>query len=97
MKVINIVRYVDDAAKIVALRPLHRAFMKNLAVQGRVAAAGPFMDGSGALFIYEVESLTEAEGIVADDPYTVGGALRSYELKPWHIVDSNPAMLAQPA
>jgi uncharacterized protein YciI len=94
---VNIDRCVDDAAKIVAPRPSHRAVMKSLTIQGRVVAARPFTDGSGAPFIYEVESLTEAEGIVADDPHRIGGALRGYELKPWHIVDSNPAMLAQPA
>jgi uncharacterized protein len=94
MKAVNILRYIDDAAKIVALRPSH---MKNLATQRRVAEFGPFTDGCGALIIYEVESLTEAESIVADDPYTIGGALLSYQLKPWQIVDSNLAMLTQSA
>jgi|HubBroStandDraft_6_1064221.scaffolds.fasta_scaffold30602_6 uncharacterized protein YciI len=97
MKVVNILRYIDDAAKIVALRPSHRAFMKRLATQGRVAEVGPFADGSDALFIYEVESLTEAESIVADNPYTIGGALLSYQLKSWQIVGSNLAMLTQSA
>jgi uncharacterized protein YciI len=95
--VVNILRYIDDAAKIVALCPSHRAFMKNLATQRRVAEVGPFTDGSGALIIYEVESLTEAESIVADDPYTIRDALLSYQLKPWQIVDSNLAMLTQSA
>ena len=94
MKIVNLVRYVDDAAKVASLRPVHRAFMERLRIDGRLAAGGPFDDGSGALFIYEVESLAAAERLVAEDPYTIGGAIQGHQLKPWQLVKSNPALLA---
>ncbi len=60
-------------------------------------AGGPFTDGSGALFIYETESLATAEAIVAADPYQVGGAFASYQLSAWEIVKANPGLIsAQP-
>ncbi len=49
-----------------------------LFAEGKLAAGGPFTDGSGALFIYAADSLAAAEGIVAADPYQIGGAFASY-------------------
>lgn len=38
--------------------------------------AGPFIDGSSALFIYEVATLQDAETRVSDDLYLTGGATK---------------------
>jgi hypothetical protein len=56
-----------------------------LLADGRLVAGGPFTDGSGALFIYEAASLADAEKIVADDPYRVGG-LMARHVRPGGII-----------
>jgi uncharacterized protein YciI len=67
--------------------------MSQLLAEGRLVAGGPFTDGSGALFIYETESLAAAEEIVAVDPYQIGGAFASYALSPWEVVKANPELM----
>ncbi|HEY1774891.1 MAG TPA: YciI family protein [Solirubrobacteraceae bacterium] len=57
-------------------------------------AASPFIDGTGALFIYEAPSLEAAQAIVAADPYTTGGAFARTELKVWEVVKAQPTLLA---
>ena len=52
-----------------AAAPAHREYLTRLLADGRLAACGPFADGSGALFIYEAASLAAAEEILAADPY----------------------------
>jgi uncharacterized protein len=95
MKIVNYVTYAGSQVKIAALRPAHREYMTQLLAEGRLVAAGPFTDGSGALFIYETESLATAEAIVAADPYQVGGAFTSYRLSPWEVLKANPGLLAR--
>jgi uncharacterized protein YciI len=92
MKIANYVRYVGDADKVSELRPAHRAFMSELLRQNKLVAGGPFVDGSGAIFVYEVQDLIEAERLVAADPYTTGGAILSHELKQWIIVSANTSL-----
>ena len=96
MKVANHVRYVPLPAKLAALRPAHRAFMASLFAERRLFAGGPYSDGTGALFIYEVESLDEAETIFAADPFRTQGAIASFEMKIWQPVLVDPT-LARPA
>jgi uncharacterized protein len=93
MKIVNYAIYVDSPEKVAALRPAHREYMSQLISEGRLVAGGPFTDGTGALFVYETESLAAAEEIVAADPYHVGGAFASYELSPWEIIKANPALI----
>jgi hypothetical protein len=93
MKIINYAKYIDSEEKVASLRPAHRQYMSQLLAEGRLVAGGPFKDGSGALFIYETESLAAAEEIVAVDPYQVGGAFASYTLSPWEIVKANPELV----
>jgi uncharacterized protein YciI len=42
--------------------------------KGKLVTAGPFIDGSSALFIYEVATLQDEETRVSDDLYLTGGA-----------------------
>jgi uncharacterized protein len=88
----NYVHYVDDLSAVAAPRPVHREYMKWLLDTGRLAAGGPFENGTGALFVYEVESLAEAQRIAADDPYTAAGVVRDHTLQPWHVVYTNPTL-----
>jgi uncharacterized protein YciI len=93
VKVVNHASYVSDGDKVSKHRPAHRVYMGELFAAGRLVAGGPFDDGSGALFIYQVESLAEAEDIVAADPYTTSGTFARSELKAWEVVLSNPDLL----
>jgi uncharacterized protein YciI len=60
MKFVNYTKYIPDQDKIAALRPAHREYAKDLMAREKLAAAGPFTDGSGALFIYEAERITQS-------------------------------------
>jgi hypothetical protein len=84
MKFINLCHYVSDLDKVAKLRPAHRNYMDELEQQGRLWAAGPFADGQGALFIYEAETLQEAEEIFHGDPYRLGEVIDSHELVAWN-------------
>jgi uncharacterized protein YciI len=88
MKVVNHARYIGDSEKVAGLRPKHRAYMSQLRAEGKLIIGGPFMDGSGALFIYDVDTLEGATSIVSADPYMIGGAFASYELRPWEVVEA---------
>jgi hypothetical protein len=53
-----------------------------------VAAAGPFTDGSGSLFIYETDSLEDAKRIFARDPCSTGGIVVRHEMRVWQLVNA---------
>lgn len=96
MKYANYIRYVDDQESIAAIRPTHRAYLAGLLAEGKLAAAGPFADGAGALFIYEADSAEAAEEFAAKDPYTIGGVIKEHTIEPWQLVYSNTSLLQQP-
>jgi uncharacterized protein len=96
MKIVNYATYVASRSKVAELRPAHREYMTQLLAEGSLVAGGPFSDGSGALFIYETDSLADAEAIVSADPYKIGGAFASYQLRPWEVVKANPSLLPGP-
>jgi uncharacterized protein YciI len=93
MRIVNYATY-GSLEMVAALRPAHREYMAQLSAEGRLVAAGPFSDGSGALFIYAADSVAAAEEIVAADPYQVGGAFASYRLSQWEVVRVNPSLIS---
>jgi uncharacterized protein YciI len=93
MKVVNYAAYVTAAEKVAALRPAHREYLAQLHADGRLVACGPFMDGSGALYIYETGSLAAAEEILAADPYYIGGVFADCRLSAWEIIKANPGLI----
>jgi uncharacterized protein YciI len=60
--------FSDDSARL-ALRPGHRERLAGLAADGKLLAAGPWSDESGALLVFLVESRDELDAIMAVDPY----------------------------
>jgi uncharacterized protein len=96
MNVVNYAEYIDDGEKVSSLRPNHREYMDELFAQGTLIAGGPFNDGSGALFVYDVDSVEDAQAIVDADPFLAGGAFRSYRLAEWTVVHSNSDLLGRP-
>ncbi len=84
--VINIV-FTNDNDKRLATRPVHREYDKALYESGKLHESGPFLDDSGALIIYNAESLAEAESILAADPYSItGGIIESAAIHEWNRV-----------
>lgn len=96
MKFANYIHYVQDADAVAAIRPTHRAYLHGLLERGQLAAAGPFADGTGALFIYEVDTVDAARALAEADPYTLGGVIKQQTITPWVLVYSNPELLQQP-
>jgi uncharacterized protein YciI len=96
MKFANYIRYVEDQDAVAAIRPAHRAYLHGLLERGQLAAAGPFADGSGALFIYEADDIETADGLAKADPYTLGGVIEQQAITPWTLVYSTPGLLQQP-
>ena len=95
MKFASHIEYAADAERIAALRPDHRAYLAELFEQGALVAAGPFTDDSGALFVYEADSLEEALRLVAADPFAIGGVFTRVVTKPWKPVFVNAKALEQ--
>ncbi len=93
MKYVNYVKYNEDPAKVQARRPAHHQYATGLMANGELAIAGPFKDGSGALLIYEAESLEDAEALFTNDPYATGEAVIEHEIHPWHVLDVNLDLL----
>jgi len=89
MKFAAIIEYSQDRAKIAAHRPVHRQYLASLRESGRLAAAGPFTDDSGALIIYEAGSQAEAEALLKGDPFNQNGIFLKYQLRPWNPVIAN--------
>ncbi|MET8139314.1 YciI family protein [Sphaerisporangium sp. NPDC005288] len=56
------------APERLAARAAHRSLLLRLHQEGRLVAAGPWADDSGALLVFDVERAELAE-ILGDDPY----------------------------
>jgi uncharacterized protein YciI len=93
MRVINYATYAAPPERAAAMRPAHREYMTRLWADGRLVAYGPFADGSGALLIYETDSLAVAREILEVDPYQISGIFETCQLSSWDIVRANPALL----
>ena len=96
MRFANYIHYVEDPDAVAAIRPTHRAYLHRLLDNGQLAAAGPFADGSGALFIYEADDIDSARALAEADPYTLGGVIKQQTITPWVLVYSNLGLLEQP-
>lgn len=86
MKVAAVFQYPADATAVQAVRPAHREYLTTIKAEGKLFAAGPFPDGSGALIIYEVESLAAAEELIRADPFHQHGVFLSWTLHEWNQV-----------
>src|SRR5262245_56257221 len=89
MKYAAVIEYLQDKERVEAARPEHRQYLRSLRDTGRLAATGPFTDGSGALIIYEAGSAEEAEGLLKGDPFHAQGIFVSWRLRPWNPVLAN--------
>lgn len=93
MKFTAFVEYNQEPERIAQARPAHRAYLQDLLQQGRLVLAGPFADGSGALFVYDVPNEDEATKLAANDPFAKASLFRRIVMKPWTPVFANPLHL----
>ena len=72
--------------ELAQLQQAHLANNVRLAEMGKLVVAGPFMDDGfwRGVFVFNVESVAEAEELVASDPSVQAGRL-DFELHPWMI------------
>lgn len=91
MKFVNYVKYRQKRADLV--RPKHRQYTAKLMAEGKLIMAGPLGADQGGLFIYETPSLEAAQQLFDEDPFKTEGAVASYEISAWEMVDVNVRLL----
>jgi uncharacterized protein len=85
-KFVALLTFSDDAELLQKTRPDHRAYLQSLLDAGKLWMSGPWVDDTGALLIYEVESLGEAQDLLDADPYRTAGVLTDARIKEWRLV-----------
>ncbi|AKS42535.1 YciI family protein [Wenzhouxiangella marina] len=75
----------QDPDETQAIQAAHLAHIRQMAEDGKLVMAGPFMDGGElrGIFIFAVDSVEEAEALTQADPAVQAGRL-VMELKPWY-------------
>jgi len=86
MKYAAVFTYPADISAIQRTRPSHRAYLTSLKDQGKLFVAGPFDDDSGALIVYEAETVEEVRDLITADPFHEAGVFASFVLRPWKQV-----------
>ncbi|MBO8184174.1 YciI family protein [Streptomyces spirodelae] len=74
-----------DSPERLAARPAHRQRLVELHAEGRLVAAGPWADDSGAALIFDA-SRTELDAIMAADPYYRTAGVRVVSAREWKPV-----------
>jgi uncharacterized protein YciI len=75
-----------DPERRMEVRPAHRDYLAALNEAGKLVAAGPFADETGALLIYTVADEAEMREILAKDPYTTADVYEIVTLTEWQMV-----------
>jgi uncharacterized protein len=70
-----LLHFTDDEALRLETRPRHREYLQSLLADGKLAMSGPWADDTGAMLIYEAESLEAAQALLDADPYRAAGVL----------------------
>jgi uncharacterized protein YciI len=73
------------AARLAA-RPAHRAHLTEHHAAGRLVAAGPFADDSGALLLFDVPTRGELDRLLDADPYYRLPGVELVTVREWHPV-----------
>ncbi|MFF0270436.1 YciI family protein [Kribbella sp. NPDC004536] len=74
---------VSETDRRLEVRPAHREYLAELKTAGKLVAAGPFADGTGALLVYDVADEAELRDILAKDPYTPANVYELATLAEW--------------
>jgi uncharacterized protein len=74
-KYMALLDFTDDEALRLETRPRHREYLQSLLADGKLAMSGPWADDTGAMLIYEAESLEAAQALLDADPYRAASVL----------------------
>jgi uncharacterized protein YciI len=83
--------FSDDPARL-DHRPAHRERLAALAAGGRLLAAGPWAEDSGALLVFLTTSRAELDEIMAGDPYYSAPGVEVIGVREWNPVTRHPAL-----
>jgi len=83
--------FSDDATRL-AVRPAHRERLAGLAAEGRLLAAGPWSDDSGALIVFVVDDRESLDAILAADPYYTTPGVSIASIQEWNPVTRHHAI-----
>jgi uncharacterized protein YciI len=72
-----------DPERRLEVMPAHRDYLAGLYAAGKLHAAGPFVEGTGALLIYDVADEAEVRDLIAEDPYTAADVYEIVTLQEW--------------
>jgi uncharacterized protein len=78
--------FPPERARRLAVRPDHRAYLEQLKTAGKVVAAGPWNDDSGALIVYDAIDEAEVAGVLAEDPYVTEGVSGERTVRCWQPI-----------
>ena len=81
----------DDTTRL-GLRPAHRERLAELAADGRLLAAGPWSDDTGALLVYVVDTREALDEILAADPYYSAPGVSIASVQEWNPVTRHHAL-----
>jgi uncharacterized protein len=75
--------YTDDAEAQAAVRPEHRAWLRDLGPM--LVGSGPTAD-NGAALVFEADSAQALATLLDADPFAVGGFIASRQIVEWTLV-----------
>ncbi len=81
-------QYGEDAERRQEVRPSHREYQRGLLEAGKLLHAGPYVDDTGALIIYDAADLSEVQQLLTNDPFAQNGIIEGATIKEWKIVIS---------
>ena len=86
-----LIEFTNNEELRLQTRPVHREYLRSLLDAGKLVMSGPWADDTGALIVYEAESMADAERILDEDPYRSAGVIANATLKEWRVVMRAPA------
>lgn len=75
--------YTVDRAGREPLHPAHTAYLRTLADEGVLLAAGPLPDANAGLLVYEVENREHLDTVLEREPYVIGGLVAEVRVRHW--------------
>ncbi len=78
--------FTEDEELRQRMRPAHREYLQSLLRAGKLAMSGPWANDTGAMLVYRAEDHTDAERLLAEDPYRSAGVVADAQIKEWQVV-----------
>ncbi len=93
MKYAAFVDFNPEPSKVAENRPAHREYLAAMKKAGKLVVAGPYIDMSGGILVYETATPEETDQILREDPFFTSGIFVKWVIRPWNPVMGNPEML----